>query len=211
MDVSIIIPTINARPDLLDACVTACRETAPDAELLVMEGGTFAENCGVGAAESSGHILVFLNDDCLPHLTWLYELIAPLERGVASISGARLIHPDGRLLHTGVYFGMEGDILTAYNRTWDVPSGPVDAVTGACLAVKRSTWFALGGFDPVFRNGYEDVDFCLRARQQQYGCWYVAEATVTHYESQSGPARWAHVHDNIRLLNERWSVTSTAE
>ena len=43
----------------------------------------------------------------------------------------------------------------------------VTAVTGACLAISRRTFEAVGGFDEDrFPEVYSDVDLCLRLREE---------------------------------------------
>lgn len=205
MEVSIVIPTIHADDTMLHACIEAVVATAPDAELIVTDDGTFAENCNRGAALATGDVLVFLNDDTIPQLNWLDRMVACLDS--APIVGARLLYPDGRIQHTGVFFSVDEGGLVAWNRTWDCPSGDVPAVTGAALLIWKDVFHRLDGFDVSYRNGYEDVDLCLRAREQGWPIWYCAESTIIHHESASGPARWAHVHENIRLLQDRWVVS----
>lgn len=209
MSRSIIIPTINARPDLLQRCVDSVTRTLnPDDQLVVIEGGTFAENCNAGAAETTGDTLIFLNDDTkIDQDDWLELLTAPFADPNIGVTGCRLIYPDGKIQHSGVYFDVADGILTAYNRTWDADSGPMPAVTGACLAIHRDLFNILHGFDIEFRNGYEDVDLCLRAAEEGFQSYYVAECTVIHHESQSGPARWEHVDHNVRRLQQLWKVT----
>lgn len=204
MNVSIVIPTIHANDQLLDECLTAITDTAPDVEIIVAEGGTFAENCNEGAQRAQGEILLFLNDDTIPQLHWLDRMVDKITH--APIVGARLLYPDGHIQHTGVFFETDPGGLVAYNRTWDAPSGEVPAVTGAAMLVAPNVWPILDGFDTQFKNGYEDVDFCLRAREQGWPIWYSAESTIIHHESASGPERWAYIHDNVRLLQERWVV-----
>jgi GT2 family glycosyltransferase len=80
----------------------------------------------------------------------------------------------------------------------------VEAVTGACLAVRRDVFFKHGGFDVGYRNGYEDVDFCLTVRAAGGRIVYDPMSVVTHVESASGPARWAHFRGNVARLQERW-------
>lgn len=209
MSRSIIIPTINYRPDLLKRCVDSVTRTLKtDDQLVVIEGGTFAENCNAGAAATTGETLIFVNDDTkVDQDDWLELLTNPFVDPNVGITGCRLIYPDGKIQHSGIYFDVADGILTAYNRTWDADSGPVAAVTGACLAIRRDLFNLLHGFDSEFRNGYEDVDLCLRAAEEGYGAFYVAECTLIHHESQSGPARWEHVDHNVRRLQQLWTVT----
>lgn len=208
MSFSIIIPTIDARPDLLEVCMDSVRRTlGEDDEMVVMSGGTFAENCNAWGLSSARDILVFLNDDCkIDQDDWLYRLSIAFEDPSVGIVGCRLIYPDGRLQHTGVYFAQDPGGLVACNRTIDAESGYVDAVTGAFLAVRAPLFLSLGGFNEEYRNGYEDVDFCLRARQQGHSIWYENTITTIHHESASGPERWAYVRDNIKLLQSSWII-----
>ncbi len=164
----------------------------------------FAHACNAGAQLASGDVLVFLNNDTETQYGWLRPLVAPIEEGDADITGARLVYPNGTLQHAGVEIGDRDGIVTAWNRLEEHPSGPVQAVTGACLAVKRRTFQILDGFDTGYVNGYEDVDFCLRATHHGFVCWYAADSTVMHHESAS-PGRFDHARENVERLHERWS------
>ena len=211
MTVAVIIPTLDPESEMCVAAVDAVMATAPDAFIIVehdqLRAG-FAETCNAGAARTTADILVFLNDDTVVQTGWLEALTAPLStrNGVpsAAITGAALFYPDGQIQHSGVF--MRRDVhgrLEAYNRRTPSPSGPVPAVTGACLAVRRDVWDDLGGFDESYRTGYEDVDLCLRARQAGHEVRFVAESQVVHLESKS-PGRFDHAAENIALLQERW-------
>ena len=204
MDVTVIIPTITADEPMLERCIAQVKATTNrDAEIIVPQGGTFAANCNFGANEASGNVVVFLNDDTLPQPGWLEPLVAALDDAV--IAGSRLIYPDGTIQHAGVYLTNDDGILTAHNELMDRPSRLVDAVTGACMAMTKANFDMFGGFDTAYRNGYEDVDLCLRVRSEGYPIAYCADSTVIHYESRSGAPRWSHVQENIQLLQDRWS------
>lgn len=206
---TIIIPTINARPDLLSACIAECERTMRVGDsLLVVEEGTFAENCNAGAAMVETDTIIFLNDDCKPDQDdWIDRLLEPLADESVGIVGCRLIYPNGHIQHAGVYLTDENGYLEGRHYLHDRQSGPVSAVTGACMGVRTSLFRdILNGFDHDYRNGNEDVDLCLRARSLGHDVWYTAEVTVIHHESQSGPARWSHVAENVQLLNERWRI-----
>lgn len=194
---TVVVPTIFARPDLLTRCLASVRRA------VVVSGGTFAENCNAGAAVDDD-FYVFLNDDAEVPVGWLDHLLAPFADPAVGITGCRLVYPDGRVQHAGVWLDTPSGVLTAYNHTDDQPSGEVQAVTGACMAVRSECFWALGGFDTKFVNGYEDVDLCLRARKQGWKVAYTDAVTVVHHESQSGPARWTHVRENVQRLQEKW-------
>lgn len=196
----VIIPTIRANPKMLRRCIEIVRDSG--IEPTVAEGGTFAQNCN--SAAIGDDLLLFLNDDTEPQSGWLEPIVAAFDDEKVGIVGCKLIYPNGSLQHAGVGF-RDNNGIEAFNITFfDFPTRDVEAVTGACMAVRTSMFDDLGGFDEGFRNGYEDIDLCLRASLAGWRIVYVAESVVVHHESQSGPARWTHVRDNIARLQERW-------
>jgi hypothetical protein len=62
-------------------------------------------------------------------------------------------------------------------------AGESFAVTGAMLALPRSLFARVGGFDERYRWGYEDVDLCLKARGVGVRVQYVPSAEAIHVES----------------------------
>jgi hypothetical protein len=73
------------------------------------------------------------------------------------------------------------------------------------MAVRRSVFAALGGFDEGYRNGFEDVDFCLRVRERGGRVVYQPASTLYHLESQTA-GRKANDEANGRRLLERWGA-----
>ena len=59
------------------------------------------------------------------------------------------------------------------------------AVTAACMLTRRDVFETLGGFDDALAVGYQDVDLCLRARDQGYKTVCSAEAVLFHHESMT--------------------------
>ncbi len=58
--------------------------------------------------------------------------------------------------------------------------------------------------DEGFWNGYEDVDYCLKVRERGLRVVYEPAATLFHYESKSGSARFRRTQANLQRLAERW-------
>lgn len=208
MTVCVIIPTLDPDTEMCTTAVASVVSTAPESFVLIEHDKNrdgFAATCNRAAKESTSDVLIFLNDDTICLDGWADPLRDALY-GTESdaIAGARLLYPDGRIQHSGVFLRRDpSGNLEGYNRKTESGSGEVPAVTGACLALRRKTFEDLGGFDEGYRNGYEDLDLCLRHREADGTVVYVAESTVIHLESKS-PGRFDHAAENIALLQERW-------
>ena len=198
--VDVIVPTLDPDSPMVAACVESAGVPVRVVHDEHREG--FGATCNRAAKDSAADIVVFLNDDTICQPGWLDALTRRIDWGVV---GGLLTYPDGRVQHSGVFLRRDPlRRLEAFNRL-SVPTGPgeVPAVTGACLAVSRGLWDELGGFDPGYVNGYEDIDFCLRARAAGRRVFLADDCRVTHFESQS-TGRFDHANENIALLDERW-------
>lgn len=175
----------------------------------------FAVACNQGAQAARGDVLVFLNNDVELLPDWLDGLLGQMERDpqVGAV-GAKLLYPDGTLQHAGMWFLRDHDagVVHAFHK-WPREAahlppanrpGPVPAVTGALLAVRRQAFEQVGGFDEGYWNGLEDVDLCLSLWEAGWVVRYEPSCTAIHHESVSGPERWARVDDNVRRFAERW-------
>ena len=60
-----------------------------------------------------------------------------------------------------------------------------DYVTGCCLFTSMKVINQVNGFDELFNMYGEDVDICLRAKEQGISCFYWPEARLWHYVSAS--------------------------
>lgn len=170
----------------------------------------FAAACNQGARVARGRYVVFLNNDTLPLAGWLAPLVGELDADpTVAIVGSKLLFADATVQHAGVVFSREIPLpyhvfarapgtLPAANRRREL-----QCVTGACMAVRRDEFLALGGFDEGFRNGFEDVDFCLRMRRRGGRVIYQPASTLYHLESQT-PGRKAHDIANGKRLLDRW-------
>lgn len=56
----------------------------------------------------------------------------------------------------------------------------VDYVNGVAMLIRRETLVATGLWDPVYRVGVEDADFCVRAKRAGWQCWYAHRARLWH-------------------------------
>jgi len=176
----------------------------------------FAVACNQGAALARAEVVVFLNNDTEPRAGWLEALLRVLdERAEVGAVGSRLLFPDGRVQHAGVRIvedRVHGQPLAGdhvhYLADADDPSvrTPADhqAVTGACLAVRRELFRLVGGFDEGYWNGNEDVDLCFALAAAGHVIAYAPDSVLVHHESVSGPERFAKVGENVLRLADKW-------
>ena len=157
-----------------------------------------------------GGVVVFLNNDTEVTDGWLEPLVTALE--APDILGAQslLVYPTGLVQSAGVAFpacgGIPHALLSGFpiEDAAHVSTARFSAVTAAAMAVRFADVVALRGFDPLYRNGMEDVDFGLRLKQLRRGHFTVRrDSVVVHHESQA-PGRMTKTLINRRILLERW-------
>jgi GT2 family glycosyltransferase/SAM-dependent methyltransferase len=151
----------------------------------------FASACNDGAKIAGGEFLVFLNNDTLPEPGWLDALVACARaHPKAAVVGSKLLYPNNTVQHAGVTIAQVGFPNHIYGGfPHDHPAVNVtrrfQAVTGACMLVRRALFEDVGGFDTAYHNYYEDIDLCLRLGERGYETYYCHESVLYHLESQS--------------------------
>jgi len=209
-----VILVDNGSPTPLHAVVDELRPALPGLRYLRNERNlTFSIANNLAAAEASGRYLLFLNNDVVADSATPAALSAALE-GVSSadIAGGLLLYPGReRIQHAGIhrmlwgYVSNHGVGASADDQRFRKP-GCVFAVTGAMLCIRREVFAALGGFDPGYRWGYEDVDLCLKARARGHEVLYLPDATAVHAESATlrSARSQADLAANYSLYRTRW-------
>ncbi|HVB15513.1 MAG TPA: glycosyltransferase family 9 protein [Stellaceae bacterium] len=222
--VSIIIATCAAR-GLVERCITTlraltayrdyeiiCIENIPpedsgwrdwlgrnaDRVIATTEPFNWSSFNNLGAAEALGRYLLFLNDDVeIIDPDWLDALLQEAQRPEVGVVGARLLYPDRRVQHAGMFLAMPGQARHAFRDLAEEAPGyfglsltqrNVIAVTGACLLTRRATFDALGGFDEAHRVVNNDLDYCLRAWRSGLLTVYTPHARLIHHEAVSRAA-----------------------
>jgi GT2 family glycosyltransferase len=195
----------------------------PEVELIASrENLGFSAATNLGARRGEGRYLLALNPDTAVTAGALDALIAVLDTHTeVAVVGPRLERPDGSLDHAakrslptplsalghfsrlGRRTGASGR-LAAY-RAPAVDSGPVDAVNGAFMLMRRSAFEAAGGFDESYWMYMEDLDLSYRLAQEGWRSWYEPAATVMHVKGgtvsgeRSARLNW-HFHRGMYLF-----------
>lgn len=192
----VVIVDNGAEPQELEA-VIAKNLASLDIRIIDRSGPfNFSYLVNQGVAQAQGEIVVLLNDDVVPiSPTWLKRMVdSAMDERVGAV-GARLLNKDGTIQHAGVALGLCG----LCGHMWrglsdaDVQNYPSilapsrrSAVTGACLAVRRSLYHEAGGFDEAdLQVTLNDIDFCLRLNGMGYQTLYRGDAVLIHDESSS--------------------------
>lgn len=169
----------------------------------------FACACNEGARAATGTYLIFLNNDTIAVAGWLdHMLLVAEDDAIVGIVGSKLLYPDGTIQHAGV--AMTDELAPAHMYHMfpsDYPPASINreyqAVTGACLLIRRDLFERVGGFDEQYLNSYEDVDLCCRVRELGLKVVYCASSVLYHFASVS---ETRHDMDaaNQELLLSRW-------
>jgi GT2 family glycosyltransferase len=174
------------------------------------ENGGFAVACNDGAGAAAAEFVLFLNNDTIPKAGWLDTLVSYADaHAEAAVVGAKLIFPNDTIQHAGVVICQDGLPRHLYaGFPADHPAvnkaRRFQAVTAACMLVRRSTFDQVGGFDTEFRNSLEDADLCLRIGEQGHEVHYCPDSVLYHLESVSRGKRSDETEHNMRLFRSRW-------
>jgi GT2 family glycosyltransferase len=166
------------------------------------ENRGFAAACNQGIALAKADNLLFLNPDCSFSPGTLTELLTHLRADPqAGLAGGQLVHPDGTEQRGGRravptpwrsfvrLFGLSRLanrwpklFLDFYLHKQPLPDGPieVEAISGACMMVKREVMREVGEWDEGYFLHCEDLDWCMRFRQKGWKILFVPSAIITH-------------------------------
>jgi GT2 family glycosyltransferase len=188
--VPVVDPTTD--PDLLAELAEIAGERLRP---VVFEGTfNFSAKVNTGAAHGRGEIVVLLNDDIeVDTPDWIERMVMYAGHPEIGAVGGRLRLQDGRLQHVGVRFehGLPGHPYYGFSRDFSGYSNNVLvaqdclAVTGACLASRSEAFEAVGGLTESFPLNYNDVDYCLKLRDQGLRTVYDPDLEMVHFESSS--------------------------
>jgi GT2 family glycosyltransferase/glycosyltransferase involved in cell wall biosynthesis len=178
------------------------------------EGFAANVNRGLRAADQTRDVVV-LNSDMEARAGWLacLQYAASQEDDVA-IVGGRLLYPDGHIQFAGTARNLGAPEWFDHRYRfkpgdWGPAAlpGPVLAVTGACMYVRRAAIERIGLLDERYPMAYEDVDWCLRAWEAGMRVMYFPGASLFHHESVTrGTDVGERERISQRVFWERWGA-----
>ena len=162
----------------------------------------FAVACNMGFSEARGDFVLFLNPDCRLDAAAVPALLEALESDASvGMVGGLLINADGseqgggrRAVPTPWRSFVRAFGLNRLAHRWPklffdfhlhkqpLPTAPieVEAISGACMLVKRQVVVDVGLWDEGYFLHCEDLDWCMRFRRKGWKILFVPNAKVTH-------------------------------
>ena len=162
----------------------------------------FAAACNIGIGGSTAPFLLFLNPDCFFQPGAVSLLLAGLQSSDrVGMVGGLLVNDDGteqgggrRAVPTPWRSFVRAFGLHRFADRWPklfydfhlhlqpLPGGPieVEAISGACMLVKREAVEDVGQWDERYFLHCEDLDLCMRFRQKDWKILFVPDARINH-------------------------------
>lgn len=173
----------------------------------------FAEAINIGRQHAADDFLLLLNDDTeMVSADSLRRMLELMQDPGVGIVGAKLTYPNGRLQHVGMVLLPSGPTHARIARLSSDPGyfgstltpRNFSAVTAAAMLVRKDVFDLVGGFDTTFARDFNDVDFCLRARQAGYRVAWTPYAHFIHHEGVSIVRREPDRREQ-EIFDARWS------
>jgi hypothetical protein len=189
----------------------------------------FAAACNIGARASNASTLLFLNPDSVLAEGSLRRMMDVLESdpsigmvgGLLCNSdgseqpGGRRVFPTPRrafmrafgLSRLGKWFPALFSDFLLHKEPLPLEPSPVEAISGACMLVKREALLDVGLWDEGYFLHCEDLDWCMRFRLKNWRVVFVPDARVIHVWgacSRSRPffVEWHKHRGMLRFYNK---------
>ena len=182
----------------------------------------FAAACNQGAAQAEGRYLLFVNPDCQMPKGALQRLVEALDsRPDVGMVGPLVLNSDGseqrgcrrylpdpkralmRVL--GHHKPDKDGKVAGFDLTGTpLPERPVEveAISGACLLIRRELFEGMRGWDEGYFLHCEDLDLCMRVKRAGYKVLFVPDVAVQHSQGASSKRRPVFVlwHKHLGML-----------
>ena len=161
----------------------------------------FSNGNNVGAKNSSGEFLFFLNADTIIQDDFLAPAIKSLENKNFGASGFKLVNSDDTFQ---ISFGYEISFFNEVKNknleklTWDKDKTRlsqiekdfseiknVDWVSGAAVLIKKNVFDLVGGFDERFFMYMEDADICKKISDKGFKIFYYPFTKIVHLKGKN--------------------------
>ncbi|MGR8978633.1 MAG: glycosyltransferase family 2 protein [Gammaproteobacteria bacterium] len=198
-----LIVVDNASTDQSLAKLQAAFPSEPKIKIVRnRENVGFASACNIGLSHAAGHYFFFLNPDCVLEPDSVRRLLKVLgDYPDAGMAGGLLVNPDGteqgggrRAIPTPWRSFVRAFGLQRFADRWPrlffdfhlhkqpLPEHPieVEAISGACMLVRRAAMDDVGQWDEGYFLHCEDLDFCMTLRNKGWKILFVPAVRILH-------------------------------
>ncbi|MBE9191767.1 glycosyltransferase family 2 protein [Gloeocapsopsis crepidinum LEGE 06123] len=174
-----------------DGSVALVKQNFPQLTIHKQENTGFGAGSNAGANLAQGEFLLFLNPDTLIKDDILFPLVELLEKEPKfGVVGPKILNFDGTLQssnHSVLSIWQEFLIKSKNNLDEENIStqSEVSFVTGAAFFIRKKIFKLVGGFDERFFMYFEDVDLCLRVKEQGWKIIYAPQVSLVHIRGYS--------------------------
>jgi len=189
-----------------DSSLTLCQQNfAHEPRLKIIRNQKnlgFAAACNIGYQAAQSDYVLFLNPDCVLAPDSVAEMLKVLQADAnIGMVGGLLVNPDGteqgggrRAIPTPWRSFVRAFGFHRFAHRWPklffdfylhqqpLPTQPieVEAISGACMLVKRAAVTEVGLWDESYFLHCEDLDWCMRFRGNGWKIMFVPTAKVIH-------------------------------
>ena len=169
-----------------------------------------AAKWNIGVLASRGEIVVVLDDDTqIASPDWLEQLVGQFQFPNIGVTGPMLQQEDGRVFSAGMSLQPKPRQISRGESSSHIGwmgihtvARTVTAVSGACMAFRRSAFDEVGGFSENYQYSYADVDFCLKLKSNNLGTVWTPEAKVYHFDARTRGDKSADSDQSV--FEKRW-------
>ena len=161
--------------------------------------------------------VTFLNNDTFVTDNWIDGMVKKLQddQNTKAVQPL-LLYPDQTVQCMGIVFSAKSylgyGMYVGRGKDDDVvKSRNLQAVTAACITVRSEEFAAIEGFDPLFVNGQEDIDLCLRLTLDADAHCYCDTSAIVYHDEGKTPGRGKRVMLNRKTFLERWRGVTKAD
>ena len=179
----------------------------------------FARAVNQGLQACLDHDVLVLNPDCLVEPSTLELLAQALADDDRAALAAPLVldahgRPERSVLRRFPSVRRSFFTVTGLHRLWPGSEGvavdaaalpahtvEAEAVSGACMLLRRTALAETGGFDEAYGLHCEDLDLMFRLRAAGWHCLFVPGARATHHQGRSSRSRplWVHYQKHLGM------------
>ena len=167
----------------------------------------FAGANNLGFLHSTGDCVLFLNPDTKlnsPAIDIMMEQIRKLPK--AGVVGCKLLNADLSVQTSSImkfpriwnailqleYFRLRWPKLWGIGALFTADAAPSEAqaISGACMLLRRGVFEQIGMFSEEYFMYSEDQDLCYQAIRAGFKNYHIGGATIVHYGGKSSPSAW---------------------